>query len=101
MSRYSLLTSRSERGVPAGSIKWCFGFFDLACRGLSTWPMSEVGANGGGELMLHRRIILAEVMPTAAIERVASPVPLPCYGVELNLEDPTCQACPHQAGCTQ
>ena len=33
------------------------------------------------------------------MERTPIKIPLPCYGLEYNRTDPTCQQCPHSKGC--
>lgn len=35
------------------------------------------------------------------MERIPQKAPLPCYGLEHDRFDPTCQACPHSEGCVQ
>lgn len=35
------------------------------------------------------------------IQRIPLKIPLDCYGLELDLAEAACQACPHQAGCRE
>lgn len=37
--------------------------------------------------------------PKPVTQRTAVSTPLPCYGIELDLGDPTCQKCPHLRDC--
>lgn len=44
--------------------------------------------------MIAERVLLA-----VQIERTPVEIPLPCYGLELDLSNAKCRACPHQEGC--